>query len=74
MIKDSAYIREFTPKHRQLLEALQASTGIKTANGLLLHALEKCVEQCADIARLERIITYKQNKIERLENKEQCHQ
>ena len=68
MIKNSAYIREFTPKQRQQVENIATEQKIKNANEVLLFALDQYQEQKQDIARLNRIIAIKQSKIERLEN------
>jgi len=62
VIKNSAYIRKFTPEQKRQIEAISAEHGIKNANDVLLFALE----QYPVIARLKSIIEYKQRKIERL--------
>lgn len=62
MIKNSAYIRQFTPEQKRQIEAISAEHGIKNANEVLLFALA----QYPEIARLKRLIEYKQRKIERL--------
>lgn len=67
MIKNSTYIRGFTPEQRKNLEKVQAETGFKTVPEILFFALDKYLDQTAEIARLKRIIEYKQKKIERLE-------
>lgn len=66
MIKKSTYIRKFTAKQIKQLEAIQKEKKIKTIPKILLFALEQYHEQITDIARLNRIIQLKQNKIERL--------
>lgn len=68
MIKKSTYIRGFTPKQRQQLEHVQAEQKIKTVPEILFFSLDQYLEQIKEIERLKRIIQYKQNKIERLEN------
>lgn len=70
MIKNSAYIREFTAKQRQQVEQIAAEQKIKNANDVLLFALDQYQEQKKDNERLKRIIEIKQRKIERLENGE----
>lgn len=69
MIKKSTYIRGFTPKQRQQLEQVQAEQKIKTVPEILFFTLDQYQELKKDNERLQRIIQYKQNKIERLENK-----
>jgi len=68
MIKSSTYIRSFTQHQRRNLEKLQQQKGFKTVPEILFFALDKYLEQDAEIERLKRIVQYKQNKIERLEN------
>lgn len=68
MIKSSTYIRSFTQQQRRNLEKLQRQKGFKTVPEILFFALDKYLEQDAEIERLKRIIQYKQNKIERLQN------
>lgn len=68
MIKSSTYIRSFTQQQRRNLEKLQQQKGFKTVPEILFFALDKYLEQDAEIERLKRIIQYKQNKIERLQN------
>lgn len=68
MIKSSTYIRSFTLQQRRNLEKLQQQKGFKTVPEILFFALDKYLEQDTEIERLKRIIQYKQNKIERLEN------
>ena len=70
MIKNSTYIRQFTPEQRTQLEAVQAEQNLNTVPDILFFALEKYLEQKHEIDRLNRIIIYKQNKIERLTNPE----
>ena len=70
MIKKSTYIRSFTPRQRQQLEAVAKEQKIKTAPEILFFTLESYQEQKQEIERLKRIIQYKQNKIDKLTNKE----
>lgn len=70
MIKNSTYIRNFTPTQRKQLEQVQAKQKIKTVPEILFFTLESYLEQQKEIARLNRIIQYKQNKIEKLLNPE----
>lgn len=66
MIKTSTYIRSFTAKQRKQLEQLQEQTKLKTVPDLLFFSLDSYLDQQKEIARLKRIIEYKQKKIERL--------
>jgi hypothetical protein len=70
MIKKSTYIRSFTPRQRQQLEAVAKEQKIKTAPEILFFTLESYQEQKSEIERLKRIIQYKQNKIDKLTNNE----
>jgi|GEM_PF-2704781 len=63
MIKNSTHIRKFTPKQRQLLELVAEAKKLKTVPDILFFALENYIEQEKEIARLKRIIEYKQKKI-----------
>ncbi|WP_417365588.1 hypothetical protein [Flavobacterium beibuense] len=67
MIKNSTYIRSFTPKQRKQLEKVAEEQKIKTVPDILFFTLDQYLEQRNEIERLKRIITYKQNKIERLQ-------
>lgn len=67
MIKNSTYIRRFTLEQRKNMERVQEEQGFKTVPDILFFALEQYLEQNKEIARLKRIIQYKQNKIEKLE-------
>lgn len=67
MIKNSTYIRSFTSEQRKNLEKVQTEQGFKTVPEILFFALDKYLDQKAEIARLKRIIEYKQKKIERYE-------
>lgn len=66
MIKNSTYIRSFTPKQRKQLEQLQKEHNLKTVPDILFFALEKAIEYKQDNDRLHRIIALKQKKIESL--------
>lgn len=68
MIGKSTYIRSFTPLQRQQLEAIAKEQNLNTVPDIFFFVLEKYFEHKGDKARLERIIAYKQRKIERLEN------
>lgn len=68
MIKNSTYIRGFTPKQRKQLEQVQQEQKIKTVPEILFFSLDQYLELKQDVARLNRIIEIKQRKIERLEN------
>lgn len=69
MIKNSTYIRKFTAKQRQQMEAVALEQQIKTAPEILFFALDKYIEQKQEIARLNRLIQYKQKKIDNLKSK-----
>lgn len=64
MIKNSTYIRSFTPTQKRQLEEVATEQNLKNANDVLLFTLESYLEQKKDIARLNRIIELKQKKIE----------
>ncbi len=66
MIKKSTYIRSFTSKQRQQLEQVQQEQKIKTVPEILFFTLDNYLDQKKEIERLNRIIEYKQKKIERL--------
>lgn len=66
MIKNSTYIRGFSPKQRKQLEALQAQTKLKTVPDLLFYALDNYDDKQKEVERLKRIIALKQKKIEAL--------
>ena len=70
MIKQSTYIRKFTPLQRKQLEAIEQKEKIKTVPEILFFALDKYHDQQKEIERLKRIIEYKQKKIEKLTNDE----
>lgn len=66
MIKDSAYIREFTPEQKQQLQAIADAQDIASAKNVLLFALEQYQAQQNEIARLKRFLEMKQRKINAL--------
>lgn len=68
MIKKSTYIRNFTAKQRKQLETVAASQKLKTVPEILFFSLDKFLDQEKEIARINRIIQYKQNKIDELRN------
>lgn len=69
MIKESTYIRKFTPKQREQLNMLGELRGFKRVPEILFYALENYLELLKDNARLKRIIDLKQKKIDELNNK-----
>ena len=66
MIKNCAYIREFTPAQKKQLEAIAAKQKLKNATDVFLFVLDQHQDLQNDIARLNRIIGLKQSKIEKL--------
>jgi hypothetical protein len=66
MIKNSTYIRSFTPSQRKQLEKVASEQNLKTVPEILFFALENYLDQINEIERLKRINQYKQNKIEKL--------
>lgn len=66
MIKNSTYIRCFSPRHRKQMEEIQEQQKIKTVPEILFFALDGYLDQQKEIQRLKRIIEYKQKKIENL--------
>lgn len=66
MIKNSTYIKKFSPRHKELLEQLSAELKMKNASDILLHCLEQFVDNRNEIARLKRFLVLKQNKINAL--------
>ena len=66
MIKKSTYIRTFTAKQRLQMEKIEQAEKLKTVPDILFFALDQYHEMQKDIVRLNRIIEYKQNKIETL--------
>lgn len=69
MIKSSTYIRSFTPVQKKQLEKISEDEKLKTTPEILFFALENYFEQKKEIARLNRIIQFKQNKYEKLNEK-----
>jgi len=77
MIKNSAYIRKFTPEHKRLLEAIAAEHKIKNANDVLLFVLEQHYSLKNERDRFIRFNDMKTKKIEALNkqvhaNNQQC--
>lgn len=68
MIKKSTYIRSFTPLQRKQLEKVQQEQNIKTVPEILFFTLDNYIEQRMEIDRLNRLILYKQNKIDNLKS------
>ncbi|EKT3957676.1 hypothetical protein NTJ28_001663 [Flavobacterium psychrophilum] len=68
MIKKSTYIRKFTTAQRKQLENVAVEQDLKTVPEILFFTLENYIEQRKEIERLKRIIQYKQNKIDKLNN------
>jgi hypothetical protein len=66
MIKESTYIRSFTPSQRKQLEQVEKEQNFKTVPEMLFFTLDKYFEQKKDIERLNRIIQLKQDKIEKI--------
>lgn len=62
MIKDSTYIRSFTPEQKKQLEEVAAAQKLKTVPDILFFALENYIELSKDVARLNRIIEMKSRK------------
>ncbi len=67
MIKESTYIRSFTPAQRKQLEQVEKEQNLKTVPEMLFFSLDNYFEQKKDIERLNRIIKMKQDKIEKLD-------
>ncbi len=68
MIKESTYIRKFTTVQRKQLEIVANEQGFKTVPEILFFSLENYIDQRKEIERLNRIIQYKQKKIDNLNN------
>lgn len=73
MIKKSTYIRSFTPKQLKQMQKIQDNEMINTVAGILLFTLDKYEDQRNEILRLNRIIEYKQRKIETLINQDDAN-
>lgn len=56
------------PGQKQQLEEIAETENLKNANDVFLFTLNQHQEQKQEIARLKRIIEYKQNKIDQLKN------
>ncbi|WP_281238141.1 hypothetical protein [Flavobacterium praedii] len=63
MIKESTYIRSFTPAQRKQLEQIEKQQNFKTVPEMLFFALDNYFEQKKDIERLKKIIKEKEEKI-----------
>jgi hypothetical protein len=63
MIKESTYIRSFTPAQRKQLEQVEKQQNFKTVPEMLFFALDNYFEQKKDIERLKKIIKEKEEKI-----------
>lgn len=63
MIKESTYIRSFTPAQRKQLEQVEKEQNFKTVPEMLFFALDNYFEQKKDIERLKKIIKEKEEKI-----------
>lgn len=70
MIKNQIYIRKLTPDQKRQLEEIAAEKKLKNGTDVFFHILERYKEQKLEIERLNRIIQYKQNKINRLTGEE----
>lgn len=68
MIKSSCYIREFSEKEKKQLENISNITGLKTAKEVFLYCLDSQSDHENTIARLNRLLEYKQKKINQLQN------
>ena len=66
MIKNSAYVREFTPEQKKMLEAIALTQKLKNATDVFLFTLEQYNDSQQEIARLKRLLILKQNKINAL--------
>ena len=66
MIKNSTYIRSFTITQRLQMERVQSKNKLKTVPDILFFCLDNYLDQLKEIARLNRIIEYKQKKIDNL--------
>jgi endonuclease III len=67
MVKEQVYIRKLSHADKAALQSIIDATGLPTAKSALLYALHACADDKNEIARLNRIIEYKQKKIERLQ-------
>jgi len=67
MVKEQVYIRKLSADEKKALQAIMDETGLKTAKAAMLHALTAYQDKLTEVARLNRIIEYKQKKIERLQ-------
>lgn len=70
-IKNSVHIRELSAAEKALLQNLSAETGITTAVALLQYMMAHWADKQNEIARLNRLLAYKQKKIEALRGENQ---
>ncbi len=66
MIGKCSYIQNISPKHQKQMSAIGQQQKLKKVPDILFFCMEKYLEQQKEIDRLNRIIIYKQNKIEKL--------
>lgn len=69
MIANSCYIRQLSALEKDLLCQVQDLCGLSTTPALLRYCLKAFLEQRRDVQRLERIIAYKQRKLEALQDR-----
>lgn len=70
MIAKTTYIRSFTAKQRKQMETVKKNNKkLNTVPKILFFVLDKHQELLDDVARLNRIIEYKQKKIDNLNSK-----
>ena len=67
MIKESTYIRSFTPVQRKQLEQIEKQQNFKTVPEMLFFALDNYFEQKKDIEILKKIIRERDEKIDKME-------
>lgn len=66
-IKSSVHIRKLTQAEKAVLQSVGDAKGIATAAGCVQYILAEWPDKLNEIDRLNRIIAYKQRKIERLQ-------
>lgn len=66
MIKNQVYIRKLSPEQKKQLETIAAEEGLKNGTDVFLHILGRYTEMQQELARKDRIINYKQKKINQL--------
>lgn len=67
-IKNSVHIRKLTKAEKAVLQSVSDANNIATAAGCVQYMMAQWADKDNEIARLNRIIAYKQRKIERYEN------